>query len=171
MGFKQTVCFIVIGVLLISSAVFAAEPKISLSAENQPLGEVLKNLEEQSGLEIVLKDKKWATEPVSFSVRNVDAEKVLDAALGQYDYALEWNAENGQLTKVLVTVHERKSVAVLQHAGQLDDVDNKQQRPSRELLVAMDEVAMAENIKDSKSRLMEGLGLTEQQYQKMVVEN
>lgn len=109
MDFKKTV-WLVAAAGMLAGSVVAAEPKISLSAENQPLGEVLKRIENSSGVQVELSDQKWAKDPVSFSVKNSDIEKVLSSALSPYDYVLEWYAAGNDFSKVVVTVHERKPV-------------------------------------------------------------
>ena len=103
-----TSLFVVGLALAASSAV--AENKITLRAENQPFGEVLTEISEQSGIPIILSSNSLpiSAEPVQFSVKNSDVEKALDRALSGYDYTLSWHADAGQFTKVLVTVHERK---------------------------------------------------------------
>jgi len=106
MIFLKTV--LIAGFMLLGLSVQAEESRISLSATNQPLSAALANIERASGIDVVLSDKKWAKEPVSFSVRNSDLEKTLDTVLSQYDYVLEWYADAGQFSKVLVTVYEKK---------------------------------------------------------------
>ncbi|MBC8205665.1 MAG: DUF4974 domain-containing protein [Kiritimatiellaeota bacterium] len=106
---------LVVGMVLFGWNVLAGETRISLSATDQPLGEVLERIEKSSGVDVVLSDKKWAQDPVSFSTRNSDLEKVLDTVLSQYDYVLEWYADAGQLSKVLITVYERNAGQAKSH--------------------------------------------------------
>jgi type II secretory pathway component GspD/PulD (secretin) len=99
---------LVAGVVLLCLSVQAEESRISLSATNQPLGAVLANIEKASGIDVLLSDKKWAQDPVTFSTKGSDLEKALDTVLSPYDYVLEWYAGGNGFSKVVVTVHERK---------------------------------------------------------------
>lgn len=157
------------GVALFGLIVQAEEPRISLSAANEPLGKVLQRIEKASGVDVVLSDQKWAKDTVSFSVKNSDVEKALDSALKPYDYVLEWYASETDFSKVVVTVHERKA-AVGQPTGR-PRFENKPQKLSNELLAAMNANVEKEQRVDNKTRLMVGLGISEKEYQKMAQEN
>jgi hypothetical protein len=93
---------------LIGGFAFAAEPRITLSAENQPLGQVLQSIEKQSGFSVVLNDKKWSEDIVTLSVKNLELEKALGVVFGGYNYVLAFEANKGGVSKVLVTVYEKK---------------------------------------------------------------
>ncbi len=93
---------------LIGGFAFAAEPRITLSAENQPLGQVLQSIEKQSGFSVVLNDKKWSEDIVTLSVKNLELEKALGVVFGGYNFVLAFEADKGEVSKVLVTVYEKK---------------------------------------------------------------
>lgn len=149
-------------------SVFGAGNRVTLSVENQPLGKVLQRIEKASGMDVVLSDQKWAKDPVSFSVKNSDVEKALDSALRPYDYVLEWYAGETDFSKVVVTVHERKSLVFANEKTVKTVADHK---ISAEVLAAMDAVAEQEKKMNNKARLINGLGISEEEYQEMVREN
>lgn len=113
---------------LIGGMAFAAEPRITLSAENQPLGQVLQSIEKQSGFSVVLNDKKWSEDIVTLSVKNLELEKALGVVFGGYNYVLSFEADKGEVSKVLVTVYEKKAGSDEVVAGQSSSpavADNK----------------------------------------------
>lgn len=89
-------------------SVCGAENRVTLSVENQPLGEVLQSIQKANGVEVILCDKKWANDPVTCSVKNLELEKALGAVFGGYNYVLAFAADKGRVSKVFVTVYEKK---------------------------------------------------------------
>jgi len=93
---------------LMIGSVEGAENRVTLLAENQPLGEVLQSIQKASGVAVVLADKKWTNDPVTCSVKNLELEKALGVVFGGYNYVLAFEADKGDVSKILVTVYEKK---------------------------------------------------------------
>lgn len=162
MVFKQTVYLIMVSGML-AGTTCSAEPKVTISAEEQPLGEVLDDIQNASGVDVVLSDKKWASEPVSFSVRHSDLEQTLDAALGGYDYVLEWRADNGAISSVLVTVHEEKE-GLVNVAGK---VAESRRSPERLNKKGLNDYADAYHQSVEKKQVVYPKGMTQKDIQAM----
>jgi len=96
--------------ILLGLSVQAKGELISLSAQNEPLGGVLKRIASVSGVDVVLADKKWAKTPVSFSVKSSEFRTTLDSVLRAYNYTVEWYPEGNGFSKVVVRIHERKDI-------------------------------------------------------------
>jgi hypothetical protein len=94
--------------------VYGAENRVTLSAKDQPLGEVLQNIQKASGVDVVLTDKKWINDPVTCSVKNLELEKALGVVFGGYNYVLAFEANKGSVSKVLVTVYEKRDEGATQ---------------------------------------------------------
>lgn len=98
---------------------------VSLSAQDEPLGNVLERIANASGVDVVLADKKWAKTPVSFSVKSSELGAALNSVLKSYDYALEWYAEDDGFSKVVVKIHERKDCGESESESELSGADGR----------------------------------------------
>jgi len=177
---KSFTALIVTGILMIGS-VCGAENRVSLLAENQPLGEVLQSIQKASGVDVVLADKKWINDPVTCSVKNLELEKALGVVFGGYNYVLAFAADKGRVSKVFVTVYEKKVglqgssdetvVISSELASKLNQIAGNKQNLRGTLMAELDTIALEEKKVDNKMRLMNGLGLTEKQYREMGLAN
>lgn len=95
-------------------SVDGAENRVTLSAENQPLGEVLQSIQKASGVDVVLTDKKWTNDPITCSIKTLELEKALGVVFGGYNYVLAFEADKGAVSKVLVTVYEKRDEGATQ---------------------------------------------------------
>ena len=93
---------------LIGGIAFAAGPQITLSVTDEPLSVVLESISKQASVAIVMTNEVAGQEPVSLKVRNAELENALEQALRNYNYTLSFSAEQNVISKVVVTVQEKK---------------------------------------------------------------
>jgi hypothetical protein len=100
-------------VSLCSFADGLSAPRITLTAEDQPLTSVLERIAEQAGVAIVMTNEAAGRESVSLRVRNAELENALDQALRAYNYTLSFSAEQNVISKVVIAVQEKKEGVVV----------------------------------------------------------
>jgi len=89
------------GALILLSAVAGetAEPRITLTAANQPLGEILDNITGETGYRFNLNDR-WEEYPVSATIRNLPLEQGLKRLLRSLNHTIIWESDKVVTIKV-----------------------------------------------------------------------
>lgn len=77
----------------------AAEPRISLTVANQPLGEVLDSITSDTGYRFNLNDR-WEDYPVSATIRNLPLEQGLKRLLRSLNHTIIWESDKVVTIKV-----------------------------------------------------------------------
>ncbi|WP_319405514.1 hypothetical protein [uncultured Desulfosarcina sp.] len=70
----------------------AADPLISLTAKNEPLGEVLETITRDTGYRFNL-NRKWKDHPVSATIGNLPLEQGLKRLLRSLNYSIVWESD------------------------------------------------------------------------------
>jgi len=83
----------------VSGSEIKKEPHISLKAENQPLGDVLKKITLETGFKFKLNDQ-WSSYPVNASIKDVPIHKGLQLILRGLNHAIIY--ESDKSIKILV---------------------------------------------------------------------
>lgn len=99
---KSTVCLIIALMLCLSFGhlpLFAQEPRINLSAANQPLSEVLDQITSDTGYQFNL-SPKWENHRVSASLTAIPLEQGLKRLLRSLNYSIVW--ESDRVVTILV---------------------------------------------------------------------
>jgi hypothetical protein len=69
-----------------------ADPKIKLSVNNQPLGEVLDAITAQTGYEFSI-NEQWESHPVSATIENLPLEQGLKRLLRNLNHTIIWDSD------------------------------------------------------------------------------
>lgn len=69
------------------------EPRITLSVNNQPLGDVLDTIASETGYRFNLNDR-WSDYPVSAVIRDLPLEQGLKRLLRSLNHTIVWEADN-----------------------------------------------------------------------------
>ena len=98
---KTAVCLIacLIGLLvgaatlLAPAMVAAAEPRITFTADQEPLGFVLDSIAAQTGYHFKI-DRRWEDHPVSATITNLPLEQGLKRLLRSLNHTIIWESDN-----------------------------------------------------------------------------
>jgi type II secretory pathway component HofQ len=89
-------------------------PRVTLSVTDEPRARVLERIAEQTGVSIVMTNEVAGRESISMRVRNAELETALDYALSSYNYTLVFSADQKVISKVVITVQEKKEGVAMQ---------------------------------------------------------
>lgn len=107
--FLISVMLLLITVAAGSFADGLSAPRVTLSVTDEPLTNVLERIAEQTGVSIVMTNEAAGRESISIRVRNAELENALDQALSGYNYTLSFFADQNVISKVVITVQEKKT--------------------------------------------------------------
>jgi len=70
----------------------STDPRISLTAKNEPLGDVLETISRDTGYRFNL-DRKWQDHPISAAIDNLPLEQGIKRLLRSLNYSIVWESD------------------------------------------------------------------------------
>ena len=128
-----------------------ADPLINVSANNQPLGEVLDAITAETGYQFKL-NSQWETHPVSASITNLPLEQGLKRLLRSLNHTIIWEADRTITIMVYGKAEPGRGGGAISHAAPPQSISEASAPEVEETVDAGDEQAPADEAADATDR-------------------